>query len=203
MLFFIAEGTRHATAAGRDRRHGIILRQGQQLYGTRHGGQRFLLAMPVELDRSCFFGELVGADPASVDLAGDEVVYEENVGGQAAGRRQQFLVGQVGVFVPEGEDGGGLDPDQRCFGGDEGAEEPDVPVGYFFRLPQQAFGQPCPATLFMLRDQHFVSQFFQQQDGALSYFGVVVIGELVAKKIYFFRGRRDRRGRPGAGGSGG
>lgn len=117
---------------------GVVGREREGADGGVDGGDGFLVAVAMKLDRSRSVGEEVGRDVSGVDFAGEKFVEHEAVRSHGAGGAAEVGRDEVGIFVAESEDGRGFNADERFIGGNATGEAADVFFGKRFCATDEA-----------------------------------------------------------------
>ena len=135
MLFFVAEGTGHTAATGWNGFNPVIFGEGKHGHRVRHRRQGLLLAVTVQFDQAGFFCKQVFIQATCFDFSCDEFINQKDIFRQFFGCSELIIIGQVHIFIPESQDGAGLNPQKRVFLIYQIFQQANVLIGNFFGFP--------------------------------------------------------------------
>ena len=139
------------------------------------------MAMEPNLDGIA--AEDLRGDASGRDLAHDELVEEQAVGREVAGCLPHFRRHEVRILVPEAQDAGGLDADQRRVGRHQVRQEADIADGKAPRQLQAALGDGCAAAFDVLRYDDVVPQPSQKPRKCQAQLRLLIVSEFVCKQV--------------------
>lgn len=184
VLFLVAKGTGHTATSGRNGFGGVIFRQRQHAHGGMDGAKGFLVAMALNVDGTGFVGEKLRADFFTPRFTFEEFVEHETVWGEFSCVVLERFFNKGRILVAEAEDSRGFNADERFFDGDDVGEETDVFIGKLSCAANETFGERGASAFGVCGKMNLIAEKFQQFHGRDARGEIIVIGELVAKKVH-------------------